>query len=608
MLSMVRQAAMNNKGLQEATPMSFVGVCLTASQLGLEPNTPLGEAWMIPFRESEWNPKTREREYKRTIIQFIPGWRGLAKLAYNTGQVKPIHPSVVWQQDIDAHRFDFEFGSNQHLKHIPLHVPLNPDPDANPPVYAYAHAGLVNGGEAFIVWPWSEVLRIRNLSQGYRRAIAARDDAVAKKYRIPATYTDAPWIKWWDRMVDKTMVRALANNKLPRSIELAYATQLDSLQDRRPANFEKVIHAEFQGLNDEGFEQYGYMDAAVKAASETDEEAQNEDRNERQREGRAGSSAPAASASTSASATTKPSADTLDATFKKMFGDKLEPARSQEPTLHIELIDLFGEIVGTFDDAVLFAEALLKLWNEATDADQTAGLLEYNADGIADARTVPEAAALLDALNTPRDFTAPPPVFTPVEPPSDRGGKPDWAQWLKLCKVEIGQIEQKHVGLWAEAHRAVLSQAPSGPRIQVVRAIDMAMNGAGLARPAWLAEVAVAESKPAAAPPASVESAPPPASPAPSADPPKRDDADTIWARRTLARIAQYSNTRELREEMFATAVVRKMDRLKRERPDLFNQVNQAATVKMRAMTTAEQSASNNEPPPPEDGDPGPGA
>jgi hypothetical protein len=59
---------------------------------------------------------------------------------------------------------------------------------------------------------------------------------------------------------------------------------------------------------------------------------------------------------------------------------------------------------------------------------------------------------------------------------------------------------------------------------------------------------------------------------------------------------------------MFATAVVRKMDRLKRERPDLFNQVNQAATVKMRAMTTAEQSASNNEPPPPEEGDPGPGA
>ena len=35
--------------LQECTQMSFLAALMNAAQLGLEPNTPLGQAYLIPF-------------------------------------------------------------------------------------------------------------------------------------------------------------------------------------------------------------------------------------------------------------------------------------------------------------------------------------------------------------------------------------------------------------------------------------------------------------------------------------------------------------------------------------------------------------------------------
>lgn len=48
-------AVTQNPQLGECTPGSFIGALLTAAQLGLEPNTPLGQAYLIPF----YNGKTR---------------------------------------------------------------------------------------------------------------------------------------------------------------------------------------------------------------------------------------------------------------------------------------------------------------------------------------------------------------------------------------------------------------------------------------------------------------------------------------------------------------------------------------------------------------------
>ena len=44
-------SALNNTPqLQQCTPMSFIAALLNSAQLGLEPNTPLGQAYLIPYK------------------------------------------------------------------------------------------------------------------------------------------------------------------------------------------------------------------------------------------------------------------------------------------------------------------------------------------------------------------------------------------------------------------------------------------------------------------------------------------------------------------------------------------------------------------------------
>ena len=73
-------SALNNTPeLQKCTPMSFIAALLNAAQLGLEPNTPLGQAYLIPYK----NKGVLE-------CQFQIGYKGLIELAYRNGQMQTI--------------------------------------------------------------------------------------------------------------------------------------------------------------------------------------------------------------------------------------------------------------------------------------------------------------------------------------------------------------------------------------------------------------------------------------------------------------------------------------------------------------------------------------
>ena len=43
-------ALSSNPELQNTTPQSFLGAMMTSAQLGVEPNTPLGQAYLLPYR------------------------------------------------------------------------------------------------------------------------------------------------------------------------------------------------------------------------------------------------------------------------------------------------------------------------------------------------------------------------------------------------------------------------------------------------------------------------------------------------------------------------------------------------------------------------------
>jgi len=185
MLRLFEQSVTKSPLLAEATVRSFVGACLTLSQVGLEPNTPLGHGYLIPFKTKVWNPATRKRDQDSVEINVIFGYPGLLDLSYRTKLVRAVHADVVWPGD----EFSFEYGSDAHVRHKPRGMRKPEDR----PVYAYMHATLADG-QAFEVMPYQDVLAIRDKSQAYRSAVEARDNAASKGWSVPRGYTEAPWV------------------------------------------------------------------------------------------------------------------------------------------------------------------------------------------------------------------------------------------------------------------------------------------------------------------------------------------------------------------------------------------------------------------------------
>lgn len=202
--------------LARCTPESFLGALLTASQLGLEPG-PIGEAYLVPFRDG------RSGDYQ---CQFIPGYRGLIKLARNSGQLKDIWAEVVFSNDT----FRYSLGLHRDLVHEPAAG------DRGKPVAVYAAAQLVDGGTPFVVMTVDEVEAIRARSKASK---------------------NGPWVTDWAAMAKKTVVKQLMK-WLPLSAEVAAAATLDGsvrtdigeLTDVTPAFIDGEVMAD-QGDNPE---------------------------------------------------------------------------------------------------------------------------------------------------------------------------------------------------------------------------------------------------------------------------------------------------------------------------------------------------------------------
>ena len=91
--------------LRECTQISFLAALMNAAQLGLEPNTPLGQAYLIPYN----NKGAME-------CQFQIGYKGLIDLSYRNPQMQIISAQVVYEND----EFEYELGLNPKLVHRPV--------------------------------------------------------------------------------------------------------------------------------------------------------------------------------------------------------------------------------------------------------------------------------------------------------------------------------------------------------------------------------------------------------------------------------------------------------------------------------------------------------
>jgi recombination protein RecT len=164
----VLSALSTNRKLAETTPQSFLGAMMTAAQLGVEPNTPLGQAYLIPYYNN--------RE-KRLECQFQLGYRGLIDLAFRSSEVKSIQAQTVYANDV----FAYSFGLEPELKHTPA------SGDRGDPIFFYAIFHTKDGGYGF------EVMGI--------------DDIRVHAKRYSKAYESGPWQTNFEEMAKKTVLK-----------------------------------------------------------------------------------------------------------------------------------------------------------------------------------------------------------------------------------------------------------------------------------------------------------------------------------------------------------------------------------------------------------------
>jgi recombination protein RecT len=157
-----------NPKLQDCTPDSFLGSLMVCSQLGLEPNTPLGQAWIIPYKNGDTGL------YEAT---FQIGYKGLLDLSYRTGNYAAIRAEIVYEKD----EFDYSLGFDHDLKHKPAKG------NRGKVVAYYALYKLKTGGRDFKVMYYDRIMNH------------------AKKHS--KSYHRGPWQNHFDQMAQKTVLK-----------------------------------------------------------------------------------------------------------------------------------------------------------------------------------------------------------------------------------------------------------------------------------------------------------------------------------------------------------------------------------------------------------------
>lgn len=200
MLRIVFTTVQRTPALLDCTQESLLGCIVQCAQLGLEPDGLLGHAYLIPFMNRKAEPKPRLE------CQLIIGYKGLLKLARQSGEIASVSARIVNQKDF----FEYEYGLNEKLRHIPYMVKDAKD-DAGLPIFAYAVFRLKDGSYHFDVMGFQEIEAIREAS--------------------PSGKSPA-WNDHWDEMAKKTVIRR-ASKMSPASVEdrMARAISLDERAD-----------------------------------------------------------------------------------------------------------------------------------------------------------------------------------------------------------------------------------------------------------------------------------------------------------------------------------------------------------------------------------------
>lgn len=176
-----------NPTLAECDKASFFSSIIQCAQLGLEPGTGLGHAYLLPFKNKG-----------QMECQLIVGYQGMIDLAERSGKVT-IDAHVIYEKD----EFDFTLGLNPTIEHRPYFG----DEDRGYVKGAYAVARYADGRSKF-------------------RVLSRADIDNARKASKSGKSEYSPWSTHYDEMARKTAVRRLFK-MLPKSPEMARVQEIE---------------------------------------------------------------------------------------------------------------------------------------------------------------------------------------------------------------------------------------------------------------------------------------------------------------------------------------------------------------------------------------------
>ena len=204
---MALSAISNTPKLQECSQMSFLAALMNAAQLGLEPNTPLGQAYLIPYKNKG-----------KLECQFQIGYRGMIDLVYRNDMVQNIQAQVVYEFD----DFEYQLGLDSKLFHRPS---LGERGEMK---FVYALFLLVNGGYGFEVMSRQDVI------------------AHAERYSQGINSSYSPWKNNFEDMAKKTAIKRVLKFA-PMKADFARAIATDeTIKTELAVDMTEVVGEEYE--------------------------------------------------------------------------------------------------------------------------------------------------------------------------------------------------------------------------------------------------------------------------------------------------------------------------------------------------------------------------
>lgn len=165
--------------LLNCDPIQLMQAVYQAAALGLEPYSQMGEFYIIPFGRTP---------------QVVIGFKGLRKLAMNSGELQSIETRCVYKNEADQALFKVEYGTNPFIYHKPI---------------IFGKTGDLIGVYA--------IARFKDASLSPVMEFMSIDDIEHVKKSSKATGSGTPWSEHYSEMARKSVLRRVIKS-LPLAV------------------------------------------------------------------------------------------------------------------------------------------------------------------------------------------------------------------------------------------------------------------------------------------------------------------------------------------------------------------------------------------------------